>query len=267
LNSLFNLELSRFSSRPIELYHFSQKNQHWYFTSTASKQSFGGNVYVPETIASSNLEQKTDDGEGSIDITVSDSNPIALKFASGVPAAPIWVEITRIQKGTSEYQKYFRGQIALATFKGNSGEATLQCKPPLAALDFKIPRNLYQTFCNRVLYDERCGVNSAAFSCPATITDIQGDQLILPELAEYPDDWFALGYVQYQDTYRMIVGNSGKAVRVLAMATGWKAGTKVTVYAGCDHRKDTCRDKFKNLDNFLGWYTIPTKNPFEDGIG
>ncbi|EGO64162.1 phage BR0599 family protein [Acetonema longum] len=267
MNSFLGLELSRFSSRPIELYHFNQGTFHWYYTSAGTSQGYAGKAYIPEIISSTALEQKTDDGEGAVDITVPDSNPIAAKFAAGMPAAPIWVEVIRLQRGTNETGRYFRGQITLATFKAGGGEATLQCHPPLTALGFKVPRNLYQTFCNRVLYRKGCGVNLTDYSRQVTITDIQDDRLISPGFATLPEGWLNLGHIWYQDTYRMITAHAGDWVRVLAMAPEFKIGATVTACAGCDHRKDTCKNKFNNLINFFGWYTMPKKNPFEDGIG
>lgn len=267
MSNFLGLELSRFASKPIELYHFTQGTFHWYYTSFGTKQGFGGHLYLPETISSTALEQKTDDGEGSVDITVPDVNPVAQKFAAGMPALPIWVDLIRIQKGSNESGKYFRGQIALATFKAGRAEAVLKCKPPLSALGFKVPRNLYQAFCNHVHYRGGCGLDMAAYTTQATLTDIQGDWLFSPVFGELPDQWLTYGYVWYQDTYRMIVSHAGTGIQVLAMAPGFKVGAAVMACAGCDRRKDTCRDKFNNLVNFFGWYTIPNKNPFEDGIG
>src|SRR3546814_2715916 len=39
------------------------------------------------------------------------------------------------------------------------------------------------------------------------------------------------------------------------------AGTAISLYPGCDHRRMTCKDKFNNILNYGGFDWIPTKNP------
>jgi hypothetical protein len=40
----------------------------------------------------------------------------------------------------------------------------------------------------------------------------------------------------------------------------------VALYPGCDHTRETCKDKFDNLANYGGFPWIPSKNPFANSV-
>jgi len=46
--------------------------------------------------------------------------------------------------------------------------------------------------------------------------------------------------------------------------SGWAASDAVTLYAGCDRKHSTCRDKFDNMANFGGFPLHPERNPLLD---
>jgi hypothetical protein len=59
----------------------------------------------------------------------------------------------------------------------------------------------------------------------------------------------------------MITDHVGEKISIAYRFSELKDGDTVDAYAGCDGRAETCRDKFDNIDNFLGFPFTPQENP------
>lgn len=139
----------------------------------------------------------------------------------------------------------------------------MTCIPIQQAIQRKVPRWLYQTQCNHMLYDANCTVNPAAFTFAGHLTAIVGQTVTVPEAAAKPDGYYNGGYLHDGETFAFIQTHTGTQLVLLALSPKLVVGDAVTLTAGCDRTRGTCVAKFNNLANFMGFPYIPDKNPYQ----
>lgn len=128
----------------------------------------------------------------------------------------------------------------------------------------------YQTQCDVLLGDTRCGVTieHPIYKGAGTITLLKSRFAIEASgLSAFASDWFSLGRVSWLSGKRLDL-NDRLQVHELNGATAtlnfvdpvgdWVApGDLFHIYAGCDRRFSTCKNKFSNGSNFQGFPHIP----------
>ena len=273
-------EKSTCNGQPQELYKFSQTGADWLYTSGNSAYTHNNLVYNPETISRGEIDQKNDATASSVDITVPRTNPIAAKFIAYNPSSAVWVTIYRLHttdfqvtydwfggrhEWPPEVKTIFIGRVVSVTFNGST--AVMKCSPLQGILSRNIPKILYQSVCNRVVYSSRCGVDQGKFTVSGIITAISGNTISSPAFANKPDGWFNHGVViKGADVCRMIIKHVGQQLTLLGPIDSLAIGDYVQATAGCDRLETTCANKFNNRNNFLGWTNMPNKNPFVGGL-
>lgn len=119
----------------------------------------------------------------------------------------------------------------------------------------------FQRTCNRELGDAGCGVDltDPNFRVDVTVTGVSGTSLSVSGLGGFADEWFALGTVQTDAGTVLGVRNNSSSNLFL-----WETppvtisiGDVLTVTAGCKLDAETCRLKFNNIANFLGFNFMP----------
>jgi len=75
------------------------------------------------------------------------------------------------------------------------------------------------------------------------------------------DGWFIGGLMEFGVEKRTIVMHVGNVITIAYRMVNLADNDSVDVYPGCDGRNITCRDKFDNIINFLGFPYIPIENP------
>ncbi|RMF37082.1 MAG: DUF2163 domain-containing protein [Alphaproteobacteria bacterium] len=124
--------------------------------------------------------------------------------------------------------------------------------------------------CDAVFGDARCGLDimDPAFSATATVVNVLGQQGVeVSGLGAFQEGWFTRGRLDWLSGANAGAMAQVKAdllrgtIRVLEL---WEEavdpiqpGDSLRVYAGCDKRFATCRDKFTNISNFRGFPHIP----------
>jgi hypothetical protein len=82
-----------------------------------------------------------------------------------------------------------------------------------------------------------------------------------------PDQWYQGGRLESATgETRFVVDHQGDTVTLISPLPGVSSLDDVWAYWGCDHLEATCRDKFGNLTNHLGWSRLPGRNPFSGRI-
>ena len=85
----------------------------------------------------------------------------------------------------------------------------------------------------------------------------------LAGLRDMPNQWFRGGRLESADgEARFIADHVGNTVTLISPLPGLASLDLAWAYWGCDHLEATCRDKFANLVNHLGWSRLPGRNPF-----
>ena len=124
----------------------------------------------------------------------------------------------------------------------------------------------YQSSCDAVLGDARCGVDleAPAYSAAGTVLDPSGDRSFSASgLDAFASGWFSLGTVVW-----VTGANAGRTAEVSSHeSTGISlveapvrviaAGDTFSIRAGCSKRMSTCAGKFANAANFRGFPNIP----------
>lgn len=138
----------------------------------------------------------------------------------------------------------------------------LTVNSPLDALDIQMPRNLYQTACQHVLFDAGCGVNRAAFTSNGSVTNnvsrVGFDSGVGGQSGRYN-----LGALQFtsgilEGTKRTVkTWDGGHFILLNPLPLPPDVGDQFQVTAGCDKSLSKCVDLFANKPNYKGWPYVP----------
>lgn len=154
----------------------------------------------------------------------------------------------------------FQGRVAPADFSRT--EVKLQAKSELELLDTQLPRNFFQSPCKNKLFDGACTLTKSSFAVNGSVSS--GTQAKIWDTLGKPADWFTLGTIQFFSgpnlgVIRSIKLDSGDGnlyfSTPLPFAPG--VGDLFTAYPGCDKTMATCKNKFNNLQNFIGYAFVP----------
>lgn len=257
-------ERGQWSSQPIELYRFTRGLTTWLYTGADDDVTIGADVYLAVVLRRGDLPQNEERDNATLDVFMDPSIAAVAEFIGGATAAPTNVIVLRRQRleaGVDEQAVIFVGQVGVVEF--GEAEAHLTCIPMQKALQRKVPRWVFQTLCNHMLYDAYCGVDPGAYTIAGTITAVVGRRLTITGADAKPDGWANAGWVKDGDAYAFVVGHAGTTIDLLAITPRFMVGDAVTITAGCDRSQATCVAKFSNLENFMGFPYIPDKNPYE----
>lgn len=199
--------------------------------------------------------------------------PIIAPFASYVAETPIVPTQVLIHKyflyGASwPNVLMFSGTIKSVQVQQNVAKAT--CVSKEEELTRIIPRVLVQSGCNNNLYDNVCLLNRDSYKTEAYITTVTDDPPTLKS-SDFPDPAVSTtnlkhGWAVYGDDTRFIIkhesGSGGSIITLHGRPfDGIGAGATVTVYQGCDKTASMCKNKFNNLDRFVGFPYVPSASP------
>lgn len=123
--------------------------------------------------------------------------------------------------------------------------------------------SIFTKSCRASLGDERCQVDLAAWTVTGSITSLIENRGFHDTSRAEADGHFTYGLVTFNSG-----ACAGLSIEVRAYALGYvelllpmprqlAIGDTYTMLAGCNHERDTCRDKFHNILNFQGFYDIP----------
>lgn len=264
-------ELSEHESSKVELYLFeTQDGLHkWAYSSDARSYIVNVDTYEPEAISRSALKQGT--GESSSEkliITVPFDNPVVLLHVPYLPPRPIKVTIFQYQRRdlSVEIKKSFIGFITSFSQKGPTVDFT--CAQINDSMMQSVPWAVFKQGCIWATYEAGCGVDRINFMTLVNdLTSVNGEDLTAPSIGTKPDGWFRAGYAENEENgeVRFITSHVGNLVRLVYPFIGITTSTVLKLYAGDDRQPETCRLKFNNKINYVGFDHSPTINVFAKG--
>jgi len=240
------------------------------FTEHDAVLEFDGTSFVPahgldSSTATSKLGAQVDNSEitGFLHAEAVDENDILLGHYDGAEVETWWVN----WRDTGMRQLLRRDTIGEITREDNVFRFELRSAQH--ALNVARGR-IYQGLCGADLGDARCGINleDPAYRTTTLVTGLRGRQSVATAvLTGFQSGWFDFGRATWTSGLRQ-----GKADRLVAQVqydgetvlsfnapvSDWVGvGDTLTLYAGCDRRFATCRQKFGNSVNFRGFPHIP----------
>lgn len=247
-----------------ELYEITAKNTVYRVTSFAQDQYYNGNAYLARAIKRSELGFS--DKLRAVRVRV--SAPLTYLFNEYIANAPpelAQVKILRkIVDSDTDIVQLFLGHVVGITIENNIASA--ECESETRLLRNKVPRYVFQAYCNHMLFDAGCTLLEGNFSTSAVLTAVNGSQIKAAAFDAQPDGYFRLGYVRYQNDLRLITQHVGDTLTLQIPFPSLAIGTTVTAYPGCDKSFETCQNKFNNLANRLAFDNIPSSNPCIFGL-
>lgn len=261
-------ETSAASGRPIELYTFVGTNTTWRLTSYQQEIVSNGNTFTPETIERNSIKVNThDESDNAIEVGLPVDHPIVDQYAFKVSPPSLMLTLQRCHESDpDDVVNLWYGPIISYSVQKRLAKLKV---PDLFSYSIQntIPRARYQAPCNHVLYDNRCGVNSASYSSTRTVSAINGNQITL-DSSPFADGACNGGMMEFSDgsENRMIVSNTGTSFLVSYPFADLSVSDTVVIYQGCDRSFSTCKSKFSNGANFGGFPYVPQRNPFTTKI-
>lgn len=251
------------NGQPVELYHFQQVTNSWYYTSGAEEITKSGITYEPANITRSVISQSNEISGSRISLDFPRDHLFAAQFLGFTPDLVTTLTIMRghATDSTNEYQAYWKGRVISGS--GTGSVITLECESVFTSMKRVGLRARFQVTCRHTLYSAACGVNLNSSGVAGIATSSSSNILVCSQASSYADGTFTGGMVQTTSgALRFITSHTGSSLVLSRPFLESVGGQSITLFPGCDHLQSTCKDKFNNLPNFGGFPYIPIINPF-----
>jgi len=256
-------EQSEIYSEPVELYLFNRAdNEYWSYTSSDTIITYDGRDYNPILIRRSDIILDSNSLKTQIEITVALDN----SFVRNSIKEPIEgvVRLTIYRKQGNNYVTYWKGFIRGISFKSNT--SVIICNLKSDSLKRGGLMRKYSRQCDLPLFSELCTISKSDsdYYVTGTINTVDGVEINATIFSSKIDGWFVGGIFKLDNgnCTQKIVYHSGTTIKIARSISAVQAGLTFTAWAGCDHLKATCKDKFNNKLNYGGQPYLPNKNPF-----
>jgi len=248
--------------KPVEIYKVWSGDYYWYYTNGDVSFVYDGDTYDPATINRGSVSYNDTMDPNTVKIQFAISTTPVIEYITNNPVGNIYIEVSRLFRDQDPAEKVilFVGQVKSISIKGMSAEA--ECAGYEVFLDVPIPVFRYQLTCNHKVFDDACTLNRETYKLTTTVT-VDATQTILTsaDFSSYAYDYFTRGYVKCGSEKRPVVSHMNDTITLGYKMTTVSGGASVEVFPGCDGRSPTCRDKFNNIVNYLGFENIPEENP------
>lgn len=262
--TLQKIEAALSISRPIELYLFEHGESKFAYTSgSKSHLHVDGLIYNPLALRRGKLQRTNEDYKNRLSVEIPGDSPVPSLFRSTLPSDHVTLKIFQTQRDLkNQFINIFAGEVVGVTW--NNSLAALDCCPVTALLRRQIMRTGYQSQCNHHLYDSRCSLEMQDWQEDTTVVAITNSGYTV-QLANkaHADTYYTAGLLSKNGSdFRQINSVTGNDFELMSPIDGLAVGDVVQVAKGCDRSAASCQS-FGNFDNFLGFLTIPTDNPFQ----
>lgn len=256
-------EQSNTYSQPIELYLFNRDNiDYWAYTSSDSIVNYNGRAYSPVLIKRSEIALDANSLKTRVRIKVDLFNSFVRNFISEAVEGRVSLIIYRSHAGS--YVTYWKGTVLIVRFKSKTAEIIVGLK--IVSLKRSGLMRKYQRNCGLPLYSVWCGISKedAAYKVSGTINLVDNTIIDATVFGTKTDGWFVGGIFKTNNgsCLQRIVYHVGNKIKIARSVSALAANDSFVAWAGCDHLKTTCKNKFDNKLNFGGQPYLPDKNPF-----
>jgi uncharacterized phage protein (TIGR02218 family) len=248
------------------LYKIEHGNSTWYYTGADHSIAFDGHTYLAAPIQHGGFNKEDELSNYPLEINMPLSE-VAQRFLATAPPQKVLVSIYLYQEVEDpQYFLAYQGEVIKVTIgQGNSCSVSLN---EYTVMSTKLPKTLIQPACNHILFGSGSGLSCTDWKTSATVEGFYGDNKYIESTAFtlFPLQYFRQGTMEFEGDSRHISYHNGVLCSLQIPFPDLQIGDTVFLYPGCDKDPATCRDKFDNLDNYLGCPYVPRKNPVLYGL-
>lgn len=271
-------------SRRAFLYRFSAGPEVWTFTSFERAIEHEDVFYEVRPIDHGDIREglNLERDEVTIRTRTFAGNPL-LRFLPFRLETPLRLEIfegtiPEVGSDLGTLHRVFVGEVVSVETDGPFLTARVSAFGNL--FERRLPRWLIQPTCNWAVYDTACGLDRIAWKRTAEVLDAftpNSHRLLVRALgagaSAIPAHAFAGGWLEYEieegpTGSRTILDSTaanGSGDLELSLASDlhpWpEVGQEITIFPGCDGRRETCQTVFANYVRFGGFPFMPVGNP------
>lgn len=265
-------DLSVHDGNPTELYKFVGPSAAltFFYASTTVDVTHDGDLYTAVPIERDRIQVTDQSKQQQIGIRMPVSLALVQAYAFETPPRTLTVTIFRMHgAGAPDPINYWIGKVLGFSVDGDVATALLTSLLD-DAIKTEVSAVWYQGLCNHVLFDPRCAIVATVPNgrrVDTTVASVLGDTVTLN--ADGGADQFhkAGEIVRVTDgERRLIIDHTGLVLTLSRAFRELDPTDAVQVFAGCDHTKEVCRDKFANIINYGGHPYIPTRDAFRLGL-
>ena len=244
-----------------ELYAFQIGDIIERYTSFANDVIMGGYEYKKAPIKRSGFSLEAKTGSIKLSVTV----PVTTAFKQQITSQsfePLKLTIYKtLESDPEQFVILFSGSVKQISIKNLA--ATAYFEAGKNALQIRLPNIVYQSYCNHALFDRGCGLLTVNWKTSAIVSAVTGSQITSPAFSSFANDYFTQGYLEtIHGDMRWITKHTGNICWIHApFDDSLQINSVLNTYPGCNGSPDTCKNKFGNFDNFLGFPYIPSHNP------
>ena len=254
------------------------------YTSYERDLTYGGNTYAAKKLSHGDIKTglALDRDELSIDCDGLEI-PTLLDVALLRSEVPLMLTVRRAEitgVGTAgNATTAWSGEVAAAAIKGKRLSAKASSLG--SAFDRKAPRFYLQPGCNHALFSTGCGLSASTFAHTATLTAVgtagypytftigslaRSGGAVLTAADVFAGGWLEIGTGASLSRRAILASTAVSGLACVLTLSGDPSpfpsnGATITIYPGCDGRKETCAATFGNFLNFGGHPFVPTGNP------
>ena len=264
IHNYLNDEQSSQDGEPVELYLFDRNNgaEYWSYTSTDYDIVFGGRTYSGVLIRRGDISLDSNALKTQLEIQTALSNPFArtsiIEPIEGV------VRLTIYRRHVNSYVTYWKGFVRGIRFKSQIISIMVGLK--LSSLKRGGLMRKFNRNCGLVLYSPWCTISKtdSNFYQDGTINSVSGVEIDATIFETETDGWFLGGIFKTDNgnCLQRIIYHVGTIIKIARSVSALSVSQTFRAWAGCDHLKATCKDKFSNKLNYGGQPYLPDKNPF-----
>lgn len=257
-------ETSLTDSRPVELYQFVGTYNSYFFTSSAQPVTSNGQTYDPIPIGRNKFRVGTQEQvENALEVSMPFDNQMVTEYAFQNAPPDLALTLRRAHETDhNDTVTLWSGRVTAFSVEGRKAKLKI---PALFSyvLQGNAPTPRFQSPCNHILYDVRCGIDPALHQHVTTVVSVTG---LIVEVASFPwADGTATAGVMFTPSgeQRMVMSNTVLDVTISYAFSNLSIGDTVTLRKGCDHAfEGDCKNKFANGPRFGGFPIVPARNPF-----
>lgn len=256
-------ETGRNTGKPYQLFTFRAGDTAYRYTTADKIITVDTLQFLPDQpMESAEIKETNVDDKGKLNFKVMRNHDIANLFLISSPRS-ISLTIQAGHEGETEIINIWTGRVVACEW-GEDDQATISCESVTTILQRSGLPYKFGFTCQHTLYRGGCQLDIFANSIVTPVDVVDGYTVVIPAIIGQPENSYNGGLIVKNSVdYRMITDfdNTTGTVSLIRPFEDLEQGEVVRVALGCNRSKERCIE-LNNFENFLGFTTVPNRNPF-----